>query len=423
MTLFVLIVLAQPLTADRAVDMAFAASPQLAAMQLEIQQARARAEGAGALPNPELRLSGLRSDRLLVAGFDEDAIYRNPLDGVSVGLRWQPPNPGVVKALQEGEDYRVLRIEARMAEERRRVEARVRERHGTLINLAARVKLRETAAELRAAIHALVLQRLAAQQTTALERNISELDQIDAEAELETLRNRLTEARHELLRTIGLPPNSEVGVERAKGWCPTPSVSLEKLTERALGMHPELIEFEARYAELRADHRRVEWERAPWVRFVELSFNFAEGVHPVRMTNDAECGAGCDDPAYLALRLGFTLPVFDLKGPELKQIRTEGTRVAVEQAAAKARVEFEVREAFEALRRAAALYARYAGATKVVDDTEERIRKSLVAGVADPVKAAVAQRRINSARRARLRAELSCHRAAIDLSRLVGPIE
>ena len=412
---------AEPLAPDRAVALALAHSAELEARRHQISEAETEVDAALRLPNPTLRLGTFRSDRTLMPLVD-DGSYRDPLDDVSIGLRWNPPNPGARDARAARAARRVDQLRARLELERRKLVARVRVEHATVVELDGRVAHAQIAVELRDALRALVARRLEAAAATALDRNLAELDHLDALADLEALGSKRREAGDALRRTIGWAPDMPLEPEAPEDpACRVPTESVDALVTRALAGHPGLAVHDAREAEIAAEVEHLELERLPWLDFVEISYEFAEGSDPARLTNPACTRGRCDDPSHFGVRLGVTLPVIDRKHPELAGLSARRARVSAQREATRRQIEGDVRRAVDELIRAAEIEARFDAAhAALVADSLDRIRRSIAAGVADPIQLAAAQRRVLRAGRARLEAVLRCARSAAALARQLG---
>ena len=413
---------AAELDPDTAVRQALENNPGLVALGHELARARAGARAAGVSPAPTLRLGPLSSDRLLMRQFD-DGEYREPVDGLGFALRWRPENPGVASGEAAAAEGRVEVVSARIELARRAVAARVRDRHGAVLNLAERLKLAERTATLRAEGSARLTERLANRRTTLIDRDVAIIGHLAALADVEELAQRHADARADLARALGRSGGEPLALSGALQACAAPEGTPDAWVERATTTHPALTVYDA---EMRAVDGEIDargWARVPWLGYAQLGYRLGEGTDPTHLSNPPVCTSRCDDPARFEVRVSLTLPFLQAgHAARLDALHAERAGIRASQTAAAATIATRVQTALAELHRLAALHQRYGGAETLLTRTEADIRARVETGVADANDAAKASERIVVAQAARLRIELRCHRAAVRLAREVGDV-
>lgn len=397
---------AEPLTEAQAVERALSSSPALAALEARVGEARAQVDAASRLDNPELRVSKLRSDRLLPASLGGQDGVEAPFEDLTLGLRWSPPNLGSQYARKAQAERRVELAQAELAEARADLAARVRTLHATVLGLTEQAAQARTALALRAELKALVARRLEQQVATLLDRSLADLDHLDALTAVQEADGRRRQALHGLRVELGLAPG-EVLELRPDGAarCELPPEPAEALGERARAGSARLKGFVARKEEVAAERSRLNLELIPWFSH----FEFAYVLGPA------------DGPGHVRARFGLSLPLFHWNRPEIRGLDFRRTQIDAEERAALELLDAQVRQTLEDLADLVALVGRYREAGPVMDDGLAVLRKALEAGQSDLVQLALLQTRTLAARRGQLRAQLQCQLVRIELDRLVGP--
>ncbi len=396
---------AEPLTEAQAVERALGVSQALKALEARVGEARAQVDAAGRLDNPELRVSKLRSDRLLPASLGGQDGVEAPFEDLTLGLRWSPPNLGAQYARRAQAERRVEVAEAELAEARAELAARVRTLHATVLGLTAQAAQARTALALRAELQALVARRLEQQVATLLDRSLADLDHLDALTAVQEAEGRRRQALHALRVELGLGPTAvvELAAEGAAR-CELPAQTAPELGERARGGSARLKGFTARKEEVAAERSRLNLELIPWFNH----FEFAYVLGPA------------DGPGHVRARFALSLPLFHWNRPEIRGLDFRRAQIDAEERAALDLLDAQIRQALEDLADQVALVARYRDAAPLMDDGLAVLRKALEAGQSDLVQLALLQTRTLAARRGQLRAQLQCQLTRIELDRLVG---
>jgi len=406
---------ARSLNADQAVLLALEHSPELTALDCKLQEDRAGVDAALRLRNPQLRISDLRSSRLIVEPYNSGWDAGTAFEDFEVGLRWAPPNLGSWSARRARAERRVDQTAASQRQQQRDLAARVRSQHAALLNLDRQLALATTAVELRDKLRGLIARRLKAQAATALDQSLSELDYLDAVADLEQLGSQRRERYHSFLALLGQAAEADFELSDEDSTpCRLPPDTLQELVARARVGQPRLEMMEARLAEVDAELSRADLELIPWFDYVELSYMIGQGDFLSASHSERNVDT-------LRLRMGINLPLLDQNQSEREVLRARRSRHQAEQEAALQRLALRVRRALDQLKGQVSLYQRYSEADRDwVDKSLAQIEQALEAGEADLVQLALVQSRTLRARRAWLRTHLRCQEAHIELERLVG---
>ncbi|MBN2362191.1 MAG: TolC family protein, partial [Deltaproteobacteria bacterium] len=337
-------------------------------------------------------------------------------NNTSVGVRWRPPNISAWSARQIRAERHADQSLAELETAQRDLAAQVRLLHARWLNLGEQHRNATTAIEVRDRLRTLIGRQLEHQAATVLDRNLAELDYLEAIADREEIEGQRVATYRDLITALGVAPDTEYQpVASAQPTCRLPDGDLEPLIARARSSAPELRGLRAQHAEAGAEIDSAHLELIPWFDFVHVGFELGEG--PTRW----QWGANDGDYAALRLRLSINFPLFDWKQAEVAGWRARQARLAAEQRAAEAEAEGGVRRAVEELRGRVALVERHDSVdATVVEASLGQIDRALDAGEVDLVQMALLQRRILATQRDRLRAILRCQESAIELARLTG---
>jgi len=395
-----------PITEEQAVAIALRESPALRALAHELEESRALVGVAVKLSNPELEVSGLRSDRLVEPALDDEPYSDYPLGRIAFGLQWRPPNLGARTARRAQAERRSDQVAADLEEERRQMVARVRTLHATALGLDAQIALAEATLEQRDQLRTLIGKRLQAQAATVLDQSLSDLDYLDTLATLQELESKRRQVQADLLVYLNLRPDAQVELAGStRDACIVAAISPDAAIERAKSNSYRLKAFDARLAEADAQESRLHLELLPWFDKLRLSYVLR----------------GQNNPAYFALQSSVPLPVLDRNGPDLRALSAHRSSVADQRQAEERDLASRVRRTLAEQTQQVTLAKRYREAEPVVEESLVRLRRALEVGEADLLQIATLQTRVLAARRARLRAELECHLSEIELDRLLGP--
>jgi outer membrane protein TolC len=393
------------LTEEQAVALALRESPQVKSRRDFFDESQAQTEASLAWNNPLVRATGLRYDELIEPGFGGRSYGQHPLYHASVGLRWSPPGLGERSAVRAAglaheEDARM-----ELAVVRRDTAALVRRLHAEILSDDAELALDRDVAEQRAKLRALVKSRLERQAATMLDQSLSEVDYLDAQAELAELEVRRRAAYDQLLIQLGLPSAHAITlVPSSDDGCGVPE-SAARLAERARAANPRLRLLHAELGAADAERRRRWMDLVPWFDYLQVSYGFA----------------GDNNPGYVAFQLQLTLPVLDWKGPHRRALAARKNGLLERIVADDRALTSLVLRATAAQAEHAALVERYREAASVVEEGLARLRKAVADGlVTNLFEVVQLQTRLLATKRSYLRARLGCKLQRIELDRLTS---
>lgn len=393
------------LTPERAVEQALKRSPGLRALAARVDEERPRAAWHRGLRNPELRLGEFRSNRVLDP--DRYSAGGAPLEDAEFGLRWSPPGLDDLGPKQVAAAARVKRREAELSSGATDLEAEVRELYATLRNLDARAELAERQVSLTDEIQKLIARQVEAGVATRLDASMAALDHLDARKDLETLRGERRVVRHRFLARLGLEaPNVKLVLQPpATPWCRSPEQSAIDLETAAVFASSRLREVEAEIDAVDTEIGAAWLGLIPWVDFVQLGY----------------VPGGPNQPDSVHARLSIDVPLLDFNQDDIARLRSRRERHRYEAQAYEERLRARVRWTAEELKGDRALLTLEEEARPMVDESVAVLEAALAAGQADPLELALLRNRVLRAQRARLKAELRCERAFVDLMRMTRP--
>lgn len=387
----------ESLTADEAVTLAKARSAALAAWEARADAATAKVAAAGALENPQLRVSQLRLDQI-AAGKPEER----------TALRVSVPRPGEIEAKVAVARAEEAEARARAHAEAIAIEADVRWLFDDVVLLEAQIAAADAVAEARRAVADRMKTRLDASEATALEEAMAAMAAVDAEQDRAELAADRSAARAALLERLGLDAGAGVQLVGAPldAWPPAPLPGEPALVEEALRRRPEI---EVAAARVDASDARASLERAkrwPWFSFLEAGYQVGPGI-----------------PAGLGwtFQAGVEVPILDTNRAGVAA--ADAAQAAAKKAldAAVERVAREVSLRLRAARDAATLVTELrARALPVTARAETVVKRALEGQNVDVVRAlTVDERRV--VLELRLLRALRRHRVAVaELRRAVG---
>jgi outer membrane protein TolC len=253
---------------DEAVAIAMKSNPDLRAARHQRGIAEGEVVAAGALLNPAVDLDVIHL---------EDYGTRNAW---AIGLRWEPPQPGVYSARRAAARAGAAATEADIAETQWQVAVAVRGAHALVVALEEKRELVEKALAGRRQIAALVEKRIAGGASTRLDLSLAQLDVQRLEQQRDDLATQAVAAAAQLGLLMGTPPP-----RGATGTLPSEPVmpaALEPLVEEALQSRPALVASEKRYMQREETIRMETARRWPWFRFTAIPRYRADGsdIHP-----------------------------------------------------------------------------------------------------------------------------------------------
>lgn len=362
---------AAALTEEQAVALALEKSPQLAVLRAGVRTAALAPRGMALLPNPQLRL-GVTD---IAAEINDPATKRN-----NVGLAWQPPRLGALRAENAMVEAREHEAASALATARARAAAEVRLIHRTLVVRDEQIRVAEESIRLRRQILTAVDEQLAAGVKTLLARHPAELALAEARAAAEELRQERLLQAVRLARHTGLEA-AALEVE-AGSFAFTPGLfDREQLRRRALEIRPELDAVQARCRAAEAELGAARRERYPWFSSVQF----------FRRTGRLEL------PGSWGIQVGVEIPVFRWKEGRVPAAEAALDQCRTQQRATGTAIGGEIDELVTRLEAAAAvLMAERPPLTKQAGEA----RAMLAAGRVDKVEPLLAELRVLDARQA-----------------------
>lgn len=397
-----------PLSPADAVRVALDNNPQQAVLEANLEEERAESGLALRLENPELRLGDFRSDRLINPLFDGTP-YEAPFEDTRLGIRWKPPKLQDFGPRQMRAKARVAQRQAEQSAGRLGLAANVRALHAQLRNLEQRIELATVGQSLADKMRETIRARASAGVSTQLDTSLSELEYLDASADLEELRAKYRLVRQEFLAVLGLPADTAFSlIAPTKTQCRVnPSADLKEIVAQATERSPKVHAVDARIEEVEAELLGTWLAFAPWFDFVQIAYSAGE----------------VDDPGHARVRLGITLPLFDFQRDDAAVLRARRARHKAERRAAELEIGADIRRSADDLKSQAALVDLYAKSQReVLDQGLIELEQALERGDADLVEVALLRTRVLRAKRALLRTELECEEAAIKLALRTGTV-
>jgi outer membrane protein TolC len=393
------------LTEEQAVALALRESPQVKSRRDFLEESEAQTEASLAWNNPLVRATGLRYDELIEPGLGDRSYGRHPLYHASVGMRWSPPGLGERSAVRAAGLAHEADARMELAVVRRDTVALVRRLHAEILSDDAELTLDRDVAEQRAKLRALVKSRLERQAATMLDQSLSEVDYLDAQAQLAELEVRRRAAYDELRIQLGLPSDQAITlVPSDDEGCSAPE-SAVRLAERARAANPRLRLLNAELGAADAERRRRWMELIPWFDYLQVSYGFA----------------GDNNPGYVAFQLQLTLPLLDWKRPHRRALAARKNGLLERIVADDRALTSLVLRTAAAQAEHAALVERYREAAAVVDEGLSRLRKAVADGlVTNLFEVVQLQTRLLATKRSYLRARLGCKLQRIELDRLTS---
>lgn len=397
-----------PLSPDEAVRLALENNPQQAVLDANLEEERAESGLALRLENPELRLGDFRSDRLINPLFDGSG-YAAPFEDTRFGIRWKPPKLEDFGPRQRRAKARVAQRKAEQSAGRLGLAANVRALHAQLRNLQQRIALATVGQSLAEKMRETIRARASAGLSTQLDTSLSELEYLDAAADLEELRAKYRLARQEFLAVLGFPAETDFRLAPPSGaQCQANAAKdLKEVVAQATERSPKVHAVDARIEEVEAELLGTWLAFAPWFDFVQIAYSAGE----------------VDDPGHARVRLGITLPLFDFQRADAAVLRARRARHQAERRAAELEIGADIRRSADDLKSQAALVDLYTKSQReVLDQGLIELEQALERGDADLVEVALLRTRVLRAKRALLRTELECEEAAIKLALRTGTV-
>lgn len=392
-------------TEAQVIERALKESPRLKAREYQVEESQALTEVARRWNNPQLRISGLRYDRLLDPAMDRRTYGDHPFEKASIGLRWSPTELG--QRDSRVAEARVEEATARAEREqtRRDMIALVRDLFAEVVNLERQRTLAQSIVDQRAKWRDLIRSRVHNQAATRFDQSLMEVEHMNAMASLDEIEIRYQRSYDALLMHMGLPAGEKItfigeGSHRCK-----PGKAIKDLLRKAETDNPltEIAEAEIRAAD--AEHHRQWLSLIPWTDYLQLSYVLA----------------GDTDPGYFRFQLGLSLPLFDWKSADRRASVARSRRWLEKSRAANRDLSAQIRHVAAEQQVQAKLVQRYQESAEVIEEGLAYVNRSLESGETSGMKEVLQlQSRLLTVENAALKAELDCQRGQIELDRLTA---
>ncbi len=366
------------LTLARALELAHARSPLLAAVRQAPAEARGELTDAR-LPlreNPELEASaGPRS----ASGADPGST------DAGVGIEQRFEIGGQRRHRIESAEARVAAAEAEAEEASRTIDLAVAETFYEAVAAQAAVELLEEAERLAAALEDAARRRLEAGEAAPLELNTARVRRAEAARQVAAARAAWQESLTGLAETLGIPPAEPLAPQSEIALGAAFATERELLT-RALEQRPDL----------RAAQRALEAARAA------VALADAEAVPDIGIAVSAERDEGQD---VLLAGIRIPLPLVQRNQGERETSRATLARRQAELGRAQLAVEADVHRAWEAYQAALTAWRIYDSETLgALSESELLLEKAFAAGEVSHTEVVVVQRELLEGRLGRLEA-------------------
>jgi outer membrane protein TolC len=273
------------LTEEAAVAAALANAPRVVSARGEVAVARAGVREARRIENPLLR-----------AGYEPSGLADGALDReeVTVGVRWEPPNPWIVwNAVGEAE-ARIPLAEAGVEVEQSRAARDVR----VAFQRAAHARASAAIVAERVAL----AERLAGLLRSGADRGAADpLDLAEAESDLAEARGaavraaaREQEALAAVASLTGIEGPVAIAAMEASSCRPVPADS--GTAEAAVARHPRVREARAAHTRAEAALRLEHARQIPWLRFVEIGWEHRYSAPPSPSRDGVQFSAALELP-------------------------------------------------------------------------------------------------------------------------------
>lgn len=395
-------VAAEPLTLDRALELARAHNPELLAVRQDSGVARARLEKARYWNpfNPEVAAGGATRQ------FDGGGSATQPSAGASIEIE-----VGGQRGLRIAEAERNLaRVDAEIADAERQLTAQVREAFYQGLFLRERLQLLRDVEDLNRRLRDAADARFTSGEVPKLESNLAIVRYSQSRKDTLAGRRDYQNSVRALERLLGMEP---VGSSDLAGELnPTPYAAQEEtLVERAVQQRPDL---RAREIEI----QRVEADTSLTKRLIVPN-------PTLRGFYDQEVEVPGMRDQIIGGQISIPLPVFDRKQAELTALAAERTRAGYARTATELAVESEVRAAYRsytATRESLELFEREARG--LIAESFRFVETSYRAGKIDLLQLIVVENDLVASRLSYLDTVRDYWTARVDLERAVGqPLE
>jgi outer membrane protein TolC len=251
------------LTMDEAVQRALRSNPEVSMARASLVVTRAETAKASVLPAPEFRFN--------TGNFDTDPdTFR---ERTTVALRYSPPRPREISLKQAIAQTRVDAARAAVKAAETRVSAAVRLAFRRAVMAQSRESLAIRAVALAKNKRRTLLRQVSAGLKESDEKDLADLDVVEAENALRRATSLAQSERAKLARLIepGGAVLEELALEPELLAVPVLLLDQAELTERALSRRSELEVMAETCKEHQLERKLAGDQRLPWVSFVEVS--------------------------------------------------------------------------------------------------------------------------------------------------------
>jgi len=347
-------------TVEETVNRAVARDAAIAALRARVTAAKVGVEAAGALPNPEIRVTQLRLDE-----FRDD---HAPMD---FDLRARFPRlgePGVGKAIARAD---LREVESDLRATQRAVEMEIRTLIFDAVILEKEVEAAQQLAQIQNLLFEIQQRRIQQRVATEVEASLQDLERQVASEKAAVLKGR----RQAVLEALALRTGaSSIDLPALEEVLPGPGMAMEDLPDRkaalltALRHSPELDEAAARIDRAAAAVWLEKVNKWPW-------FSFVQGGCEIDQGSGEEWTAG----------VALDLPVFfGTNQAELQHAEAEQTQAEFELDAVAQRIVADFHSRYDRLKAAAeALDQAVQGSGRAAERAVAAVENAMQVGQAD----------------------------------------
>jgi multidrug efflux system outer membrane protein len=354
---------------------------------------------AGALANPALRLETTHLQTVSPGRL-----------GWSVGIAWDPPQPGVRSARRGVAEAHLKETESQIREREWALASDVRVAHATLLAIDEQIQVAEDTVGNRRRLTETVEHRLSQGASTRFELDLARLSLAAAERSRDDHRLARTLAATTLIQLLGVgAPGSNVHVAGTlvDTIAETPTLNQAALEDRALRARPMLAAARAKYQSSEETLRLEMAARWPWIRLAAMP----------RVRRNEFFGATTD----LVLGVDLTLPILDTNSGRIGSATSARDLARAEISAALSTLRGDIARALAALQAQQALLRRLREEIEPVLKEHDRLL-AIAARAAELDLAALlaAEDLVFAARNELIGARLEISKSWIALERAVG---
>jgi len=308
---------------EDAVRLALANDRVIELFRTDVLIADQKAQSAGKIDNPELRIGQLSSRNL-------DQGFRS----LEVGVRWRSPRIGELAAQRDIASAKAQLKQADMERFRQEFASGVRKTCIEIAHLAEMIRIYDEKIEARESKVSMVDDQIALGERTSLDLTEARLELFQTREERDRLATRLSAEKAALASYMGTDEKLTVVAVKERPLEKT----LGQLQVLAHRNRPELQQARSNYMISQARAHLERSKAVPWISFVEPSY---------RADIDEDDN---DEDHWAELRFGVDLPIFDRNRGRIRAEELASERHATDALRIKEEIDRQVADAFNAWR-------------------------------------------------------------------------